>query len=74
MQQKRNLGKVGDARDHTESFCLPHLTELGKGSDSKDTSTSIFNEITGLLVADNYRDFLIPVLLEVGFLVPTSKK
>ncbi|KAI8613946.1 Las1-like-domain-containing protein [Chytriomyces sp. MP71] len=43
---------------------------------TKDSVAALarIKEIVGIILADNYRDFLIPCLLEPGFLVPDLKK
>ncbi|KAJ3011169.1 UNVERIFIED_CONTAM: Ribosomal biogenesis protein las1l [Siphonaria sp. JEL0065] len=52
---------------------LIQYTEATKQGDTKAATTAI-KEIVSVIIADNYRDFLIPVLVSPGFLVPESKK
>ncbi|KAI9352693.1 Las1-like-domain-containing protein [Obelidium mucronatum] len=52
---------------------LVSYTNAVSNSDSKTASNSI-KEIISIILADSYRDFLIPILISPGFLVPESKK
>ncbi|KAJ3073470.1 rRNA-processing protein las1 [Podochytrium sp. JEL0797] len=52
---------------------LVTYSEATTQGDTKSANAAV-KEIVSIIIADNYRDFLIPVLITSGFLVPESKK
>ncbi|KAJ3417202.1 Ribosomal biogenesis protein las1l [Chytridiales sp. JEL 0842] len=64
---------VQDTTSYIKSLLSVYKDTKKKGGEERDLS-SVLGDVTVLMFADNYRDFLIPALLEPGFLVPTSKK